>query len=75
MLIWLLSPAVGLLGLLLLERLERQLVSSAAPDRELADPSSGPAASGAILPSTPIPRCTVTATDEAKRFAAWGLPR
>jgi len=48
MLIWLLSPAVGLLGLLLLERLERRLVAPVTRDRQ----SSRAAESGASFPST-----------------------
>lgn len=49
MLIWLLlSPAVGLLALLLLDHVERQMVSSLTPYRQTTDASS-PAASGASL--------------------------
>ena len=48
MLIWLLSPAVGLLALLLLERLERRLVAPVTRDRQ----SSRAAGSGASFPST-----------------------
>ncbi len=53
MLIWLLSPAVGLLALLLLDRIERRLLSSVAPDRQRLD-AFGPAR-GAPLPPTPLP--------------------
>jgi len=51
MLIWLLSPAVGLLALLLLERVERRLASSMTRDRQATDASRA-TGSGASLPST-----------------------
>jgi len=70
MLIWLLlSPAVGLLALLLLDHVERQMVSSLTPHRQPTDASNQRQAAP-LLRSTHIPRGTVPATAETKLSAA-----